>query len=58
MRYHRTYHIVKTEAEAIDFCHKENSSGSYYKRKNYPATYTPWSSIDGKETGFVCWYVY
>ena len=50
------YAIVNTEAEAIAFCNRENSKGSYYKRKNHKAHYTTWNSNDGYH-GFIVWYV-
>lgn len=55
-KYRRTFEFVKTEDEAKTFCNRENATGTYYKRKNHKAIYTPWSSQDGKEHLFVCWY--
>ena len=53
-RYRLNYKICNTEAEAKAICDSENKN--YYKRKHHPAHYTPWSSSDGSETGFVAWY--
>lgn len=55
-RYRQTFQFAETEAEAKAFCDAENRAGSAYKRKKYPASYTPWTSSDGKEQKFVCWY--
>ena len=55
IRYKLTYKIVKTEEEAKNFCDNENKN--YYIRKNHQAHFTAWSSSDGKEHGFIIWYV-
>lgn len=54
-RYGRSFRIFKTEAEAKGFCAEVNASNAYLRR-HHPAHYTPWSSQDGQETGFVAWY--
>ncbi len=56
MRYRETFEIVKSEEEAKNMCDRQNSVGNAYKRKRYHAHYTPWSSRDGSEVGFVVWY--
>ena len=38
------------------FCERINAGLTRYMRKNKPAHFTPWSSQDGKENLFVCWY--
>ena len=54
-RWMTNYKILDTEAEAIAMCAEENATGSYYKRKNHKAHYTPWDS--GNYHGFIVWYV-
>lgn len=53
-RYHRTFKFFDTEEDAAAFCDAENRNS--YIRKNYPATYHPWKSRDGKELKFIAWY--
>jgi hypothetical protein len=55
-KYRLTFNIFKDEQQAIAFCNKENTTGNAYKRKNKKANYTPWSSCDKTETGFIVWY--
>ena len=55
-RFMLNYQIVDTEEKAKEICKKENSTGSYYKRKHHAAHYTPWNSNDGYH-GFIVWYV-
>lgn len=55
-RYKTTFQFFDTENQAQEFCDKENQN--YYIRKHHKASYTPWSSTDGKEHKFVAWYVY
>ena len=56
-RYQKTFKFFNTEEQAKTFCDNENSKNSYYLRKNHPATYTTWTSMDGKEHKFIVWYV-
>ena len=56
-RYNLWYIFADTEAEARTICEHENSIGTAYKRRNYPASYTPWSSADGRENLFIVWTV-
>ena len=56
-RWMTNFKIVHTEAEAQTMCDEENATGSYYKRKYHRAHYTPWSSRDNTEHGFIVWYV-
>jgi len=55
-KYELRFCFVDTEEEAIQEVFKENSTGTRYKRKNRPAHYTPWSSLDGRENKFIVWY--
>lgn len=55
-RYNRTFEIKTTEEEAKTFCQGINKAATYYMRQNKPAYYTPWSSRDNTEKGFICWY--
>ena len=55
-RYRLTFKFADTEGQAKAFCDMQNRSYSYYVRKNHPAHYTPWSSQDGTEHKFICWY--
>lgn len=57
MKYRPWFEIVDTEEQAIKLCKEENARGTCYKRKHHKATYTPWSSWNGKETGFIVWMV-
>lgn len=54
-RYGLRFQIFKTEPEAKGFCSEVNASNAYL-RSHKPAHYTPCSSQDGQETGFVAWY--
>jgi hypothetical protein len=53
-RYRLTFKLFDTEKGAKAFCDKENSN--YYIRKHHAAGYTPWSSSDRSENGFIAWY--
>lgn len=55
-KYRLTFDFVNTEAEAVKRVVAENTTGTRYKRKNLPAHYTPWSSLDGRENKFIVWY--
>lgn len=55
-RYKKTFEMLDTEAEAIEFCSRFNKEASYYVRKNHAAYYTAWESAGG-ESKFVVWYV-
>ena len=56
-RYQMTFKICDTEEEAKQMCKDLDKSSNAYCRKRYPAKYTPWTSADRKETGFVVsWY--
>ena len=55
-KYRYTFEFKKTEEEAREFCERINAGLTRYMRKNKPAHFTPWSSQDGKENIFVCWY--
>lgn len=55
-KYRYTFEFVETEEEARRFCERENTTGSAYKRKNKKAHFTPWTSKDGTEKRFICWY--
>jgi viroplasmin and RNaseH domain-containing protein len=57
-KYNRTYKFFDTEEQAKNFCDKENTQNSYYLRKNHPASYTAWTSMNGEEHKFIAWYVY
>lgn len=57
-RYNRTFEIKRTEEEAKAFCQGINNAATCYMRQNNPAHYTPWSSRDNAEKGFICWYYY
>ena len=57
-KYNLTFEFKETEEQAKNFCENVNKRLSYYMRKNKPAHFTPWSSQDGKEKLFVCWYYY
>lgn len=52
----RTFTIVKTEAEAERFCLASNAFNGFFDRFFHRAYYQPWSSPDGSDTGFICWY--
>ena len=54
-RYKLTYKIMEIEEQVKAFCDNENLNP--YIRKNHKASYTPWSSQDGKFDGYVAWYV-
>lgn len=56
MKHQYTFLFVDTEDEAKAFCTSHNQRQTRYMRQNHPAHYTPWSSADRTETGFVCWY--
>lgn len=56
-RYNLWYIFADTESEAREICESENSTGTYYKRKNHKANYTPWDSADGTEHKFIVWTV-
>jgi hypothetical protein len=54
-KYRLVFDIVNTEAEAIKRVITENTTGTRYKRRAYPATFTPWPSVNaGKK--FIVWY--
>ena len=55
-RYKLTYTFIESEEGAIRFCEYENALGTRYKRKKYPAHYTPRAANDGSFDGFICWY--
>lgn len=57
-KYNLWYIFADTEEQAREICARENSTGTYYKRKHYPAHYTPWDSADGTEHKFIIWTVY
>lgn len=57
-KYNLTFEFADTEEKARTFCNAINRNYTRYMRKNHPAHYTPWSSQDGKEQKFVCWYRY
>ena len=50
------FQFVDTEADAVAMCQRINATQSRYMTKHHPATYTPWSSSDGKEHKFVVYY--
>lgn len=56
-RYFLGYKLIENEQDAKNFCDTENKTGNYYKRKTYPAHYTPYECSDGWK-GFICWYRY
>lgn len=57
MRYNLRFRFFDTEQQAIDFCDQQNSRGTYYKRRRYPAHYTPWMSrSDTDKAHFVAWF--
>ena len=56
-RYTTWFILVDTLSEALEICDRENSIGSYYKRKHYHAHYTHWSSADGREHKWIVWTV-
>ena len=53
-RYRLTFRFTDTEEQAKAFCDNENKNA--YIRKHHKAHYTPWSSQDGTEHKFICWY--
>lgn len=55
--YRDVFEFVDTEQEAIDFCSRKNAGYTTYMRRKHPSHYTPWSSADGTESKFVCWYM-
>lgn len=56
-RIQMTFEFKDTEEQAIAFCESINRSLSSYRRKKYPAHYTPWqSSSPSDKARFVCWY--
>jgi hypothetical protein len=56
MKYRLTYQFCDTEAQAQELTKQLNKNGTYYVRKNKPAHFTPWESLDGKEKAFIVWY--
>ena len=57
--YRLTFTFKDTEEAAAAFCDLYNSELTpYEKRKDKRATYTPWTSADGKEKKFICWHYY
>ena len=52
-RYKRTFKFLDTEIQAQTFCNNENANS--YINNHHKASYTPWSSRDGKENKFVAW---
>lgn len=56
MKYRVSFHICKTAEEAEAICQRENSTGSQYKRQHHKAHYTPWTSADRTETGYIVWF--
>lgn len=57
-KYRNTFEFVDTEQEAVKRCAVINSRYTAYMRKNHPASFTPWSSSDGKEQKFIVWSKY
>lgn len=56
-RYQLCFRFFETEQAAKNFCYSENKSGSYYKRKTYPAHFTPWESPSPTDKAhFIAWY--
>jgi hypothetical protein len=53
-RYRESFQFFDTEDQAKEFCDKENLNR--YIKEHHPASYTPWTSKDGKEKAFVAWY--
>ena len=54
-KYQTWFYFADTESEAKAICYRENTTGSYYKRKTYPAHYTTWDSADGTEHKWIVW---
>ena len=53
-RYRKTFQFFDTEDQAKVFCSNQNKNS--YIKKHHPASYTSWSSQDGKENKFIAWY--
>ena len=45
-----------TEDEAKQLCESLYKFMTPYARRKYKPSYTPWTSMDGKEHKFVVWY--
>lgn len=52
----KNFTIFKTEEKAERFCRSENAFSGLFSRIFHKAHYAPWSSPDGSDTGFICWY--
>ena len=55
-RYYLRFTFVDTASEAQHLVNVHNAYATPYIRKNRPAHYTPWESLDGKEKKFVVYY--
>ncbi|QJI52321.1 hypothetical protein [Psychrobacillus phage Perkons] len=55
-RYKKDFKFFDTEHQAKTFCDNENLNR--YIRINHTATYTNWTSEDGKEKQYLAWYVH
>lgn len=57
MRYELRFHIFDTEQDARSFCDKQNSSGTNYNRRRYPAHYTEYAGYWTSETpAYIAWF--
>lgn len=54
-RYRPNFYMVATEKEAKQFCNAINEKATNYKRRHYPARYTP-IVRNGKTQGYICDY--
>ena len=55
-KYYRSFYFANTEGEARQAVERLNRNASPYMRRNHPAAYTPWTSLDGSQTLFCVWY--
>ena len=55
-KYQLTFEFHSTEEQAAAACERLNKTATPYMRKHHPAHYTPWESLDGRESKFIVWF--